>query len=204
MKAIITYSILLSAIHCVSDTPAQGAVLLPGLYNTGVDSSGNLLPIGTGDSHYGWITSNPHPVWYQQTIEAEWITPSGTAQVDHPVTTVPLTLTFDIGSYDPGTLQIFGRWAADNIVTLHLNGIDTGNRMETFAFLGDFSLTSGFQPGINRLTFSVENLPVGGFPNPTGLYVEWKAVVPEPSASILAAIGTVLFGLFRRRASKPA
>jgi hypothetical protein len=76
-----------------------------------------------------------------------------------------------------------------------LNGIDTGNNLditnESFLQLYPFTITSGFQTGLNTLDFVVFNW--GG---PTALLVSMQSSaaysVPETSSVMMAAIGLLL------------
>lgn len=97
--------------------------------------------------------------------------------------------------------EIVGRVAADNqIQQILLNGVDTGfaggplsSPANGFPFT-PFSITSGFQPGLNTLSFVVWNQPQTGG-NPVGLNVNLQsATVQTPEPATLVVVG-VMAGL---------
>lgn len=70
--------------------------------------------------------------------------------------------TFSLTGFDPSTAKIIGNWSTDNNgVSILLNGVDTGNpSTDSGQFsigFAPFSISSGFQPGINTLEFIVNN-----------------------------------------------
>lgn len=92
--------------------------------------------------------------------------------------------------------EILGRVAADNQVqAILLNGVDSGfaggpmsSPSNGFPFT-PFSVTGGFQPGLNTLSFVVWNQPQTGG-NPVGLNVNLQsAVVHTPEPATLAVVG---------------
>ena len=81
-------------------------------------------------------------------------------------------VTFDLGGFDPATAVLQGGWATDNAGNdIKLNGTSTGlaNSVQ-FPSLTPFLINSGFQGGVNKLEFLLNNSDaVMGF---TGLRVE--------------------------------
>jgi hypothetical protein len=124
------------------------AVLMtvPGLFNTGVDASGNPLPAGTIDPHYTLIASDdplfPGPsafvtlpvlpaTWTSDTSTGKWISPNpvqSPQDVSGPPPTVGnaagtyiYQLSFDLTGLDPKTVAISGAWATSTIGLIELN-----------------------------------------------------------------------------------
>jgi hypothetical protein len=115
----------------------------------------------------------PFPLWLANTSTAQWIGPDsgGDEDLSDAVGTYDYRETFDLTGFSLGTVVISGSYATDNSGYIQLNGVTVGPASPTYASLTPFSLTSGFKPGINTLDFFVTNAP-GGFPNPSGLFVE--------------------------------
>jgi len=160
--------------------PNAAAAPIPGLYYTGVDNTGTVLPVGTSEQHYEMtgpsypatvITASPY--WIKPSAGSSWIGPSN-GNVNDPLGDYSYVLTFDLTGLDPATAVISGGWATDNTAKILLNGIDTGISKPLYGFtsLDSFTISSGFVPGTNTLEFVVSNRPEGaGSINPTGLLV---------------------------------
>jgi len=203
-----TSSLALLAVLAATDTPAG-----PVFYNTGVDDSHQQLSGGSRDPHYlmrqtiagayagnaYWtnaVAMNNSITWgsWVKPADARWIYLADAANLGQDWGTYEFMTTFDLTGYDPATAVLAGQWAFDQYGTVSLNGtpvtsLSDGNWNDT---LNSFSLTSGFQPGINVLTFSVR-FPDGGdgmivsgaslsatplpaltiTPNPPGFTVAW-------------------------------
>ncbi len=209
-------------------TAAAATIPIPGLFNTGVLDDKTIASAGSVDLHYALVSSadanfpGPNAIvadpiatgyWLANSSISRWIAPavnqgypSGAA--NHAAGSYTYRLSFDLTGLDPGTALISGGWAADNSGTaILLNGVSTGNFVNSYSSLKPFTLGSGFVAGINTLDFVVNNLPAGGA-NPTGLRVEFLSAmatpVPVPAAAWL--FGSGLVGLFRfaRRRARPA
>jgi len=111
-----------------------------------------------------------------------------------------LELSFVIdGTNDPSRLAISGRWNADNLGEIYLNGNSTGNQIAnttvgSFSLWKPFSVASGFISGTNTFQFRITNLAAAP-PNPTGLRVEFLAVEMLPKLPVIEDIaisGTLL------------
>lgn len=197
------------------------------VFNTGLDSGGNLGAAGTPDAHYTltfsldptWTgptayVSDPtvYPIstgdWVSDTAVSQWISPGPDPGFGYVANLYIYTQTFDLTGFDPSTAVVSGNWAADDLATvapseIYLNGSPTGNVLDPshqgFDVFTPFSITSGFTAGVNTLEFHVWNGD-----GPTGLHVQISgtAATPEPSTGLLllGALG-VLPIVLRRRTS---
>lgn len=130
--------------------------------------------------------------------------------------------TFDLSGFDPSTVQLTGHWTADNYLTMvSLNGAPVYSAVGcgspgNFAFssLTPFTISSGFQPGLNTLTFNVTNSTCFNMPprtNPTGLLVDISGTgvpgggsIPEPGTLLFLVTGlSVTTGVYWRRRRTP-
>jgi N-acetylneuraminic acid mutarotase len=153
---------------------------------SGMDLLGVPLPLGVPDAQFALtcappgvtlttpITVQPHPLWVPNSLDSQWIgvDPSNFG----PPGVYCYQLQFNIPC-PPGThfkASLTGQWTADDFAEMHLNGQSTGHtvpsvQFPTVSFTGwhPINITSGFQSGLNTLTFYVTN--AGG---PTGLRLE--------------------------------
>jgi len=185
--------------------PLNAAVYNPGLFSTGVDNQGNLLPLGSIDPHYTLI-QNPDPLFPGPSASvfsgngtgglgpnSEWIGP-----VCNPTcleATYIYRTTFDLTGIDPSAVVIAGKWATDNFgLDILINGSSTGFTAPDDRFAGgSFTISGGFVGGINTLDFVVLNGTIGTR-NPTALRVDLSSTTPEPGTlSLLVIAGCFLF-----------
>src|SRR5207249_2044082 len=75
--------------------------------------------------------------------------------------------TFDLTGFTPTTAVLTGQFAADNSVTIKLNGNTVGPTAPAFDTWTSFTINTGFVSGINTLDFIVNNVS-----GPTGLRVD--------------------------------
>jgi hypothetical protein len=155
------------------------AEIVPGLFNTGVDASGNALPDNSVDPHYS-IVVNPDsaspnatvedstvfPIvagpWVANEANSKWIGPrfetSAAAGGDYVYRQV-----FDLTGFNPATVRITGEWSTDNGgIDISINGTSTGLvNSGQFVTYTAFTVTSGFQAGVNAIEFRLNNADVG-------------------------------------------
>ena len=182
------------------------------IFNTGVDDSNALLAVGFTDPHYllngasTFVGANPVGTWIPNGPDSQWITPTTDASQALPVGTYTYTMVFTLpAAFTSATLS--GVWAADDVATMSLNGGPTvSTTVHGFVDFTQFSITRGFVPGINTITFSVTNTVN---PSPAGLRVEisgffttplctpdtWTTEAPSLQA-VVAASGAVVNGQF--------
>ena len=206
---ILALSIALVAAFSMN---AQASVT--GLYNTGVDNSGNVLPYGSTDPHYTIVSSPdggplpektmdssggfPIPPWLGDDTLSRWDSESSDGHGGEGTGTFDNQTTFT--SSVAGTVYITGQWATDdNIVGIKLNGGTLSNTGGGgFSFWTPFTIIGTVTAGTNTLDFFQGQ---GGTPG--GVRVEiFSATTPEP-ASILVwglVIGAGLVVARRRKA----
>ncbi|MGH9847417.1 MAG: CARDB domain-containing protein [Blastocatellia bacterium] len=177
---------------------SDSGVSIPTLFNTGVDNSRNVLPLGSVDPHYS-LTSSADPnfpgpnavtvadsFWLSNSPASNWISvnPGRSSSVGN----YSYTTTFDLTGFDPTKAVIRGRWITDNNgLDIKINGTSTGFTTPYGAHFTwhDFTIFSGFVAGLNTLEFSYFE---GGFIH--GLRVEVSGTVgastdPDLTASFL-------------------
>lgn len=201
-------------------TQAVQAAPITGLFNTGVDGFGVVLPGSSGsliDTHYTVVeddgSSSPssafktpaHPAWVGAPAGSSWIGLSSSTHAATPSTFYIFTTTFDLSGLDATTASIGGRFAADDVARLFLNGVDTLIPRNSFQSLAVFNIVSGFNSGLNTFQIRVENSDFTGT-NPMGLLItdfsgtaDVLSAVPLPAALPLFLTGLAGLGLMRRR-----
>ncbi|NVM79441.1 opacity protein-like surface antigen [Duganella sp. SG902] len=204
---------IFAAALALASISAAHAAAIGGLYNTGLGDE------GTPEAHYTFssssvggsvptiTTNNIWPVdgtWLLNTATSKWITPTATQgeSLDPSVDGIyTYTLKFDLTGYNASSAVFDGRMAADNFVTVKLNGTTIGSA-EGFSSWHDFGASTGFVAGENTLEFVVSNYHLGSG-NPTGLRVEFESsnvsAVPEPATYGMLLGGLALVGAVARR-----
>lgn len=191
------------------------AAPIPGLFNTGVDAAGVVLPGASVDPHYTLTASAdpnfpgpaaivasviPSGFWAPNNALSKWTCPANaegfpSGGEPHPGGQYAFRLDVDLSGFDPSTVTITGTWAADNNGTIRLNGAATGNNTPGYNPLTAFTLNAGFVAGVNHIDFIATNSPSGGS-NPTGVRVEGIAGTGTPNAVGVGEImGATSFGL---------
>lgn len=218
----------LTAALIVGAASQAEALPIPGLFNTGVDSTGTVLPAGTTDPHYTLIASDdpafPGPAakvtdfpplpagWISNSSTSQWISPNPVQFLDSNAPsgdaagTYIYDLPFDLTGLNSKMASISGSWAVDDIGLIFLNGmyvLGTTN-LSGSSVLTSFSIpsTANFVSGMNHLDFVVVNSAAGS----TGLRVEGLSGnapgIPEPASIVLAGIGFVGLVALRLRRSR--
>jgi hypothetical protein len=185
------------------------------LFNTGVNSSGVPLPLGSNDAHWSIISgpgiTSPAPAVvvnnqsYAQNSNSAWIwvNASGNAGVNSPYT---IRETFNLTGENPNTAMISGTWGADNNGMILLNGSTpsgTGtlalsdSDLSNFGSFHSFTITGGFVAGVNTLDFVVTDTGNPGALNVNSL-IGTVSSVPEPSAITLLLVGCTGVLAYRR------
>jgi hypothetical protein len=189
------------------------------LFNTGVDSSGNLLVGGNGtvDGHYtifsttdptatlgaSAVTYNfPYPI---AETTSRWLATTASGG-GGGVTT--FRQSFDLTGFDPATASITGQAAADNSMRIFLNGnLVVANASSSFSTFTPWMISSGFVAGVNTLDFELTDRGVPGAFNINNLVgtAERQVVgaVPEPAtwAMMILGFGAIGASMRRRRPS---
>lgn len=202
--------------------PSASADFIP-VFSTGTTSTGALAAQGGADANYTLVsapagapttatvgTSIPS-VWTGNTSSSQWIGPEANLNTANPIGSYDYRTSFTLASnLSASTVAILGQIAADDYVSILVNGVQEYNNYGTFRNFSSFALTSGFTAGANTIDFIVTNAPNVG-PSPTGLQVNVtsatataNAVVPEPASVVMVSLGGMIaagFGLRRRRAT---
>jgi len=172
------------------------------IFNTAVDSNGDVLPPHTVDPHYQ-LTNSPkglapayvmdstfcrghHGPWLADNKHSKWIGPKANQLHYLKSGKFDYRMSFDLTGLDPNTAILKGKWTSDNNATLYLNGVATGNTTPPggYGSFSHFSITSGFVAGINTLDFVVRNIRGRNVPNnPTGLRVVFTTATANSDAT---------------------
>jgi len=169
------------------DDPPPPPSDIPGVFNTGVDASGDALGDEVLDPHWTLTTSAdptyngpetytvksdefPIPPWIANTSNSKWICPRQDETVVEDGAYV-YQLQFDLTGYEPDSANMTGQYSVDDGLTdVKINGVSTGISGTMFDTWHSFSISSGFATGINTLEFFVNN--GGTSATPSGLRVE--------------------------------
>jgi hypothetical protein len=183
---------------------------IEGLFNTGVDASGAVLPGAANDPHWtvqssgnpAVVVTAPPGAWVANSSTSKWISTVDTGvQIGNQTyeTTFMIDETVNIAD-----AFIDGRVAADGTITsATLNGTPILFTSPIgFTEWTNFIATDGFQYGLNTLSFTVPN-GTGGGGDFGGFRLEFLAsgvTVPEPaSIALWLTVGLALVGFGYRQ-----
>ena len=168
-----------------------------GLFDTGVDGSGNALVGGATDPHYTMpVTQEGTPgqnAVVLTTIPAGWVANGATSKWIGPTadqgagsTSPPGTYLYETTFTVPaaGAAQLAGSLTADNdLVDVRINGTSTGySRANAFSGFTPFSVTSNLVAGANTIDFVVANGATTA--NSTGFHAKDLAVNFLPTLTV--------------------
>ena len=183
-----------------------------GLFDTGVDNSGNALPGGASDTHYtlpvtqlgtagmnavvastlagGWVGDGPTHAWIAPTADqggaAGQSTPAGTYEYE-------TTFTVPTNSNYTGTIKgiLSGQVASDNNITdILIDGVSTGFTSTSLSTLGAFTVQGTVVTGVNTVDIIVANTATG----PSGLHLDNLLLALPPALSVDQATVNVAYG----------
>jgi len=209
----------------MSMSTAVEASPIPGLFNTGVDSSGVPLAAGVADLNWEVIaftdlggTSLPGSIpvdpFVPTTPPAPWLADSADANGDVPSNSrwlstntsgqnipagfISFETTFDLSAFDASSANISGSFASDNTVSdVLVNGISTGDSGSNFLTWVPFSIDAALlNSGLNSIVFVSNNQ--GQTVSPSGLRVDFnnpQATLLIPEPSSFALTSLCMMGL---------
>jgi hypothetical protein len=204
------FHLTIIAVALFASCSADGAII-PGIYNTGVNSLGNLLAPGNPDPHYT-LTSEPvgSPTVALVTAPnvnynepngpiSNWISPNADDSQNLPVGYYNYRSTLDLTGFNPATVVLTGQAYVDDNLTIIVNGVAQAS---TASFQPTpFTLSGAFVPGINIIDYSVYNAyvpPLAGGASPSALRVEISGTGSVPEPALLSLSGFII-ALFRRK-----
>lgn len=189
---------------------AAEAALIANLNNTGTSGGVALVGAGVADPNYSLIVQPgsatavtvddtvPFPIlggpWVPNNAGSRWIGSAANSQGLAGNYTYRTTFTVPANAI-LSTVNVSGLWGTDDSsIDILINGNSTGNVSAGFASLVPFTVNSGFVFGTNTLDFALNNSPLAGQINPTGLRVD-KLVgtfqIPEPGTACLAIVAII-------------
>jgi hypothetical protein len=152
--------------------------------------------------------------WTLDTLASQWLSPQQSySKTSDPAGEYIYEDTFNLTGLNLSTVDITGKWTADNYGYIVVNGVqvtagESGNIADTtgqFEHYFNFALTSSntdFVSGVNTIEFVVMNNS-NGSPNSTGLNVDIESktanVTPEPGSFALMGLGLGTLGLAARK-----
>ena len=171
---------------------------IPYLFNTGLDNIfGHLLTDNAPDYNYRLVpgsaivgaplavtSAGGYPIgpWLADNPASAWIAPTASTDASGSAFYIYET-SFDLNGLNPSDAVIQGWVASDDVLmNILINGVSTGQPTTSAGFTHwqAFTVSGGFQPGYNTLTFVVFN--AGSTPNPSGLRVQmcgWAWSTPQ-------------------------
>ena len=140
-------------------------------------------PSFPGPSAYVVLANqSPIPPWVSGGPSSKWIAPRAATNSGNSLGNYDYRTTFSLTGMDPDTVALSGSVAADDHVTIYLNGTQmAAMNFEAYAGWSAFAISSGFVAGTNTLDFVVNN--AGSSSNPTGLNVQISGTA-QPAGSL--------------------
>jgi hypothetical protein len=218
MKISTRFALPLAA-ALLSLSSAASAIIIPGVYNTGLAAGGGALALGDGqtDAHYtvtstdaaGVTVGNAALTYYngaylQDGPLSRIVNGTGTGNGDAGTTTTFAT-TFSLAGFDSMNATLSGQALFDNFGEIFLNGNQVGGTISSFTSLSPFGTNSNFfLAGLNTLSFVLHNQGGPEAFQVAGLTVTAAPLVggvPEPASWALMVMGFGLVGASLRKRS---
>ncbi len=206
-KTALILSVLVVALGLAAQAHANSFTI----FGTGEDASGAFLPEGAVDQNYT-ITSYPGVVGAPLPAYVEDLSPnpfwpgtvsSGSTLYPDVAGTGWYTYTtrFNLAAYDPADITLTGYWAADDAMDgVYLNGVRATGTVYQWGWPAwqDFTMSSGFQTGLNTLSFVVDQADnYWDYIHVSDMTLTTS--VPEPSAILLFGLGLIGLAFLGRR-----
>lgn len=222
MKNILRFALPIAGV-VLGMASAANAVVVPGVYNTGLGVGGTALPAGDGqvDANYvvtatdGTATIGAHaltyynPAYLQDGPMSRIVNSTGNGN-ETGGTFTTFTTTFSLAGYDSANATLSGQALFDNFGEIFLNGNQVGGTITGFGSLAPFGTNANFfLAGLNTLSFVLHNTGGPEAFQVAGLTVTAAPLavggVPEPVTWGLMLVGFGLVGVsLRNRKSVPA
>ena len=192
-------------------TPAVHGATIPGFFNTGVDSLGNLLAPGNADTHYT-LVSEPAAAPTVALVSianasynepngptSSWISPVADGSQNMPVGFYDYRSTIDLSGFNSANVVLTGQAYVDDSVSIVVNGVTQASASSFQPTL--FTLSGAFVPGLNTIDYVVDNTYLSSQPggvSPTALRIEFIAVTNAPEPALISA-GVMVIAAFLSR-----
>jgi hypothetical protein len=178
---------------------------ITGLFNTGVDGSGNVLPDHSVDAHWAIVGGGTNFVLGPATQNGGWVADNSTSQWD----SAAMNGNEGVANFDnrttftspvTGTVTITGNLATDdNLQSFILDGVNvTGSSTGTYGSFTAFTIVGAVTAGLNTLDVNQFNT---GDPGAFNVAFTAANATPEPASFILCGLGAIglLVAVRRRR-----
>jgi hypothetical protein len=208
------------AVALLGLSASANAVIISGVYNTGLGANGSALAAGDGqtDAHYIVVSSDAPGVIVGSSALTYY---NGAYLQDGPLsrivnalgdgtgtagTTTTFATTFSLAGFDSMNATLSGQALFDNFGEVFLNGNQVGGTITGFGSLSSFGTNSNFfVAGLNTLSFVLHNeggpeaFQVAGL---TVTAAPLAGAVPEPASWALMLVGFGMTGAAVRRRSR--